>query len=143
MNIAQGTGNAGKVLGVNSSGNVTPITISTGKNTIFTGDITELIRYSKSTITISQDFDIEYIYYTGAEYWTNRTSIYAGTYKTTSYAYFGVCSGFYGSTNGNNISVSSSEIGVKVYYNNTARSIIQLKNKNMPSSSSAYFRIYI
>lgn len=32
VNVAQGTGNAGKVLGINESGNVEPVSVSTGKN---------------------------------------------------------------------------------------------------------------
>ena len=55
VNIAQGAGNAGKVLGINASGNVEPVTVSTGKNIT---DIDNTINFYNLNIGDEVIFDI-------------------------------------------------------------------------------------
>lgn len=67
--INQGTGNAGKVLGINANGNVEPTGVSTGARNLYTGTIENFIsKYisvtggaSSRTIEIKIDFEIEYL----------------------------------------------------------------------------------
>ena len=62
VNIAQGTGNAGKLLGVNASGNVEPVTVKTTKTwKIYTNNFLNLFTINGYSITVKEAFIIEYV----------------------------------------------------------------------------------
>ena len=71
VNVAQGTGNAGKALVIGTDGNVTPGMISSGKK-LFTGTLADLCDFSSTKTIIKRNFTIEYIKCSNTSIW--RTS---------------------------------------------------------------------
>lgn len=78
---AQGTENAGKVLGIGDDGNVTPINVGGSKKT-YTGDFSDLISYGKDYITILKEFVVEYTYAASNDYMCQTSvTVYPAVYR--------------------------------------------------------------
>lgn len=89
VNIAQGTENAGKVLGIGNDGNVTPINAS-GTMEVYTGDFSDIISFSDTQTTVLKRFVVEYSYVTTKSYSGQTTvEVLPGVYNGTA-IYLGV-----------------------------------------------------
>ena len=118
VNVAQGAGNAGKVLIVGADGNVTPGNVSASKQ-IYTGPITDLIQVANGKVVIPKDFEIEYIRYRNSAVATVKATTFNGFQSET--MYIGIASTItYGEVPSSNyfspceIEVSD-DTGIKVY----------------------------
>ena len=153
VSVAQGAANAGKALVVGANGNVAPAEISGGKK-LYTGSLTDIIKINSTSriLTITKDFDIEYIYSDRSSGRLSSCSVYKGSYtfSTESDSYFNIAmiandQGISGGSPGRiEIYIDyHGSLQITVYSGNSAASQIKTEDSVIISTGNKYYRLFV
>ena len=150
VNIAQGAENAGKALVVGENGNVTPADVSGGK-TVYSGTLTDLfaIDSTGTIITITKDFDIEYISSNGSTVYSLSCSVFKGSYtfpnRNDHKLNIGMTDNEHGSNSGGpswiEIHLFYGKLTITVHVGNHEAS--QITTENVVVADAANYKIYV
>ena len=150
VNIAQGAENAGKALVVGENGNVTPADVSGGK-TVYSGTLTDLfaIDSTGTIITITKDFDIEYISSNGSTVYSLSCSVFKGSYtfpnRNDHKLNIGMTDNEHGSNSGGpswiEIHLFYGKLTITVHVGNHEAS--QITTENVVVANAANYKIYV
>ena len=151
VNIAQGTENAGKALVVGEDGNIAPVAISSGRS-LSNATLQSLISIDKSakTITILEDFTIEYLFVDSAYCSNTSVDLYKGSFvyfNTGQPVYLGVGTPLTDTTGTRTyychikVDTSNSSISVILGLGSTNRTASQSTDPHI-SSYGGYYKIY-
>lgn len=139
VNVAQGTGNAGKALVVGSDGNVTTGVISQ-ELTVYTGDFSDLIEFTGTQTIVLKRFVIEYAYVTTSSYCGQTTvEVLPGTYNHTS-VYLGI--GYIYAEGFKDCKLIISKANNPIYSASFGNTTARRKDSG-PFPSGAFYRIYV
>ena len=151
VNVAQGAANAGKVLVVGTNGNVAPAVISVGKK-LYTGSLTDIIKIDSTgrIVTITKDFDIEYIYSSGSSGRLSSSSVYKGSYTVASrneYFNIAMVANDQGSSGGSpgriEIYIDNGRLQITVYSGSSTASQLKTEDSVDFSTGNKYYKLYV